>query len=123
MTRARTIWIAAAAGVVAAIVGVGVIMAQTPGSTPTDTPSTPSASDATPGGTFKSNEDATHEANEPADRETAENNGTFMHGKGHGGGSNEDPTHEASEPAARESQEAPGTAPSAATVTPSGTTL
>ena len=116
MTSKRTMWIAAAGGIVAAIVvGVAVVMAQTPGATPSDR--TPSAN-ATPG-MHKSNEDATHEANEPADREAAEDSGQGFHGGHHGGGSNEDPAHEANEPADRESQEASGTAPGG-TTTPGG---
>jgi hypothetical protein len=133
MNRLKNLWVALAGGViVAAIVGTAAVMAQTPSSTPattaaaTATPDTSGAATATPdtsssatpsAGTNKSNEDATHEASEPAARETAEDNGTaFM---GHGGGSNEDPTHEASEPAARESQEAPGTAATPSSATPS----
>ncbi len=64
---------------------------------------TPAPSPAS--GTFKSNEDPTHEKGESAAQETAENNGTF-HPAGPGGGpSNETPGHEATESAAREASE------------------
>ena len=58
-------------------------------------------------GTFKSNEDATHEAGESAADETAENSGQRPHGGHDGlrGGSNEDATHESGESAAREAAE------------------
>jgi hypothetical protein len=85
---------------------------------------TPSASTA-PGapGSFKSNEDATHEAGESAAQETAENNGTAHHGGGPGGpgagGSNESAAHEAGESAAREAAEGTGAAPAAPSATPS----
>lgn len=66
------------------------------------------ASPSPSAGTFKSNEDPTHEKGESAAQETAENNGTFRPGgpggPGHGP-SNEDPTHEKSETAAREAAE------------------
>ena len=71
---------------------------------------------------FKSNEDATHEKNESAAQEQAENNGTFHPGGpgvgGHpcGGHSNEDATHEKSETAAQEAAEnAPCPSPPAST--------
>ncbi|MEO9008720.1 MAG: hypothetical protein ABI401_16635, partial [Candidatus Dormibacter sp.] len=70
-------------------------------------------------GTFKSNEDATHEAGESAAREAAENNGTAHFGGG-AGGSNENATHEAGESAAREAQE--NSAKAAAPTTPAPTT-
>lgn len=62
---------------------------------------------ASPAPAFKSNEDPTHEKNESAAKETAENNGTFHPGPGAPGQgpSNEDPTHEASESPSRESSE------------------
>jgi hypothetical protein len=62
---------------------------------------------ASPTPTFKSNEDPTHEKNESAAQEAAENNGTFHPGPGGPGGgkSNEDPTHEQSESASREAAE------------------
>ena len=55
-----------------------------------------------------SNESATHEQNESAAKEQAENNGTFRPGAGGhpcGGHSNEDATHEKSETAAQEAAE------------------
>ena len=74
------------------------------------------ATSASPTPTFKSNEDATHEAGESAAQEAAENNGTFRPG-GHpcGGHANEDATHEKAETAAQEAAEnAPCPASSAA---------
>jgi hypothetical protein len=62
-------------------------------------------------GSFKSNEDPTHEAGESAAREAAEDSGRAGPG---GSGSfkpNEDPTHEAGESAAREAQEDAGQRP------------
>jgi hypothetical protein len=73
--------------------------------------------------TFKSNEDATHEANETPEQEAAEDNGTAHHGGGRHG-PNEDPAHEANETPEQEAAEhagngpgtpAPSTAPSAGT--------
>jgi hypothetical protein len=55
------------------------------------------------GSTFKSNEDAGHEANETPEQEAAENNGTARHGGGHG--TNEDPAHEAAETPEHEAAE------------------
>ena len=69
-----------------------------------------------PSGTFKSNEDPTHEKAETTQQEAEEDAG-----KGHFGGMhkpNEDPTHEKTESTAREAQEDAGLAPS---TTPSGT--
>jgi len=69
---------------------------------------------ASPSPTFKSNEDATHEKNESAAQEAAENNGTFhpagpggpgAGGRPCGGHSNEDATHEKSESTAQEAAE------------------
>jgi uncharacterized membrane protein len=63
---------------------------------------------ASPSPTFKSNEDATHEKNESAAQEAAENNGTFRPGAGGhpcGGHSNEDAAHEKTETAAQEAAE------------------
>jgi hypothetical protein len=65
-------------------------------------------------GSFKSNEDATHEAGENAAREAAEDSGQAGPGGSHGNGTftpNEDATHEAGESAAREAQEGTGQAP------------
>jgi hypothetical protein len=98
--------------VLAAIIGGGVVMAQTPSSTPTTSPSIPgkTAVAGTNGGQFKSNEDPTHEAGEDPAREAAEDSGEGfggMHGGGRGGmhKSNEDATHEAGESPAREATE------------------
>jgi hypothetical protein len=110
MNKLGKMWVALAGGlIVAAIVGTAVVMAQT-----SDTPTTTPDATATPGsGSFKSNEDATHESSESTARETAEDSGQgFHHGNGKGG-SNEDPTHEANEPAGRESNENSGLAPGA----------
>ena len=63
------------------------------------------AAAASPSPTFKSNEDATHEKNESAAQEAAENNGTFHPGGPGGGQSNESAAHEAGESAAREAAE------------------
>jgi hypothetical protein len=61
---------------------------------------------SSPSPTFKSNEDAAHEAGESAAQETAENNGTFHPGgPGPNGQSNESATHEAGESATREAAE------------------
>jgi hypothetical protein len=61
---------------------------------------------SSPSPTFKSNENATHEAGESASQETAENNGTFHPGgPGPNGQSNESATHEAGESASREAAE------------------
>src|SRR5438552_2705549 len=74
------------------------------------------------GGTFRSNEDPTHEATETPGREADENAGRGF-GRCHhmGGRSNEDPSHEGTETPGREADEnsgqTPGTQPSQ---TPSG---
>lgn len=68
---------------------------------------------ASPSPTFKSNENATHEKNESAAQEAAENNGTFRPGPGGPGGhpcggpghSNETSSHEAGESSAVEAGE------------------
>jgi len=66
----------------------------------------PSPSPAASPGTFKSNEDPTHEKGESAAQESAENNGTLHPGGGPGGGpSNESPAHEATESPSREASE------------------
>ena len=67
------------------------------------TTTAPDSPDTAGGSTFRSNEDSTHEGAESADREAAEDSGTF-HG-GHGHGSNEDASHEQSESPEREAQE------------------
>jgi hypothetical protein len=59
---------------------------------------------ASPSPSPKSNETASHEQNETAAREAAENNGTF-HPGGRGGQSNETSAHEATESAAQEAAE------------------
>lgn len=73
------------------------------------TPALAAVTAASPSPSFKSNEDATHEAGESAAREAAENNGTAPHGPGGPGGpggqSNETPAHEANESAAQEAAE------------------
>lgn len=111
MNSARRWWLAlGGSAAIAAVVGAGVVMAQSP------TPNTGAAPKAVPGtsnsGTFKSNEDATHEKGETAEQEAAEDSG-----KGFRGGGmhkpNEDPTHEAGESKDREAQEDAGLAPSA----------
>jgi hypothetical protein len=58
---------------------------------------------ASPSPTFKSNEDAAHEAGESAAQEAAENNGTAR--RGGAGHPNEDAAHEAGETAAQEAAE------------------
>lgn len=78
-------------------------MAQTPSTTPgaSSTPAT-----GAPNGTFKSNEDSTHEAGETAEHEAAEDSGQgHGHGGFRGGKSNEDPAHEQKESADHEAQE------------------
>jgi len=85
-------------------------MAQTPSSTPTQSPSVPGKTGgAGTTGQFKSNEDATHEAGEDPTREAAEDSGQGFgkHGGGRGGmhKPNEDATHEAGESPAREATE------------------
>src|SRR5260221_13250423 len=100
MKRSRSI---VYASVVAAAFGVGgVVGAAAIAITPLITAN--SASPSPSPGTFKSNEDPTHEKGESAAQETAENNGTFRPGGGNGP-SNEDPAHEAGESAAREAAE------------------
>ena len=83
----------------------------TPTALATERPAFASASPKASAGTFKSNEDAAHEANESAAVEAQENAGQRP-----GGGSgkftpNEDPTHEQGESAAREAQENAGQHP------------
>ena len=97
--------IAAGSVAVAAINPFGIASAQVSGTTPT--------APAAPGGKFQSNEDATHEANETAAQEAAEDAGLGHSGRH--GGSNEDPAHEATESPEREAKE---DATDAATTTP-----
>ncbi len=107
MSRIRpAVFAAAVAG--SMLVGGAVGAAIYSASTVVANAATASPSPAASPGTFKSNEDATHEQGESAAQEAAENNGTAPHGGPGGpraGGSNEDPTHEAGESAAREAQE------------------
>ncbi len=110
MNKLRSWWLAGAGGVaLVAVIGAGVVMAQSPTPSP-NASGTPSANSGTP----KSNEDPTHEAKEDPTREAQEDSGQFSgrHGdKGgrmHGGGPNEDPTHEAGEDPTREAQEDSG---------------
>ncbi|TMC46195.1 MAG: hypothetical protein E6J25_00565 [Chloroflexi bacterium] len=95
-------------GVAGSLIGGGVMGANSGAATQlTAASANPSAS----AGTFKSNEDATHEAGESAAVEAQENSGQRP-----GGGTgkftpNEDATHEAGESAAREAQENAGQRP------------
>ncbi len=83
------------------IFGPSLANAQTSGTTAppaaTTSPSGPAGA-----GTFRSNEDPTHEATESPEREAAENSGQTFGGRH---GSNEDPAHEAAESPEREAQE------------------
>ncbi|HLZ95009.1 MAG TPA: hypothetical protein VKT20_06750 [Candidatus Dormibacteraeota bacterium] len=108
MNRTRTVLLAAA--VASAMLVGGVVTASALSNSPLGNVLA-AASPSPSSGTFKSNEDATHEKGESAAQEAAENNGTF-HPGGPGGlggpgkqASNEDPTHEKSESAAREAAE------------------
>lgn len=98
-------------GVSAAALVAGILLATgtfTSAQSPTPTPG------ATENGTFKSNEDPTHEAGESAEREAQEDAGIFPGGGRHrGGGSNEDATHEAGESPEREARENADQAPAA----------
>ena len=104
MNRTRTILFAAA--VTAAMLVGGVVTASALANSHLATVLAASSPSPSPG-TFKSNEDPTHEKGESAAQEAAENNGTFHPGPGGPGNhpSNEDPTHEKSESAAREAAE------------------
>jgi hypothetical protein len=103
------------AAVLALVVGAGVVMAQTPSSTPSTSPSIPGKTvvPGTAGSQPQSNEDATHEAGEDPTREAAEDSGQGFGGK-HGGRRdgtrkpNEDTTHEAGESPEREATEDAG---------------
>jgi len=81
----------------AAVFGPGAAGAQTGATTPAP------AAVSSPG-TFHSNEDPAHEAEESAQREAEENSGHFFGHFGRGG-SNEDPAHERSESPLREAEE------------------
>jgi len=118
MTKVQS-WTMVSLSAVALVIGVLLASgALTSAQSPTPTPSPSGSASA---GTFKSNEDATHEASESAEREAQEDAGIFPGGGMHrGGGSNEDATHEASESAEREAQENAGqssTAPTTAAPT------
>ena len=106
-------WVMMGVSSIALIIGV-LLATGALTSAQTNTPTTAPSATTAPGGTFKSNEDTTHEGTESADREAQENSGTFHPGSG-GHGSNEDPTHESSEDPSRESQEGTGQAPTAST--------
>ena len=118
MDRTRVILFAS---VVAAAMVFGGVLGATVLARSTYTPASAALAATSPAPTFKSNEDATHEAGESAAQEAAENNGTARpHGAGPGG-SNETAAHEAGESAAREAAENAGaTAPPSAA--PSTTT-
>jgi ABC-type phosphate transport system substrate-binding protein len=86
MDRIRKWWIGAAVAgalvVVAGLGAVGSVMAQTPSTTP---PASQAQSDSTPAAgstatTPQSNEDPTHEANETAEQEQAEDSGQAHRG-------------------------------------------
>ncbi len=118
MTKAQS-WIMTGVAAVALVIGVllasgALTSAQSDTPTPTPAASTPSPSGST--GTFKSNEDPAHEAQESAEREAQEDSGQRPTGGSFK--SNEDPAHEAQESAEREAQEDSGQAP---TVNPSPT--
>ncbi len=124
MHKLRNWWIGAIGAIaLVAIIGVGIVTAQTPSQT-SPAGGTPTANGSTNSQTFKSNEDPTHEAGEGAQREADEDAG-----KAFPGGAfkpNEDPPHEAGESAAREAAEDAGQAPGAPSApsqspTPSGT--
>ena len=108
MNRTRVIVFAS---VIAAAMVFGGVMGATVAARNTITPALAALAAASPTPTFRSNEDATHEKNESAAQEAAENNGTFHPGGpgvgGHpcGGHSNEDATHEKGETAAQEVSE------------------
>jgi hypothetical protein len=95
-----------ASTVAAAMAFGGVVGATAVAISPLITANAASPSPSPSPGTFKSNEDPTHEKGESAAQEAAENNGTFHPGGGPGGGpSNESPAHEATESPSREASE------------------
>jgi hypothetical protein len=118
MNKRSKWWIAlGGSAALTAIIGASVVMAQTPSNTsPTPAPSGTAAAGSPSPGTFKSNEDATHEKGETVEREAAEDSGKGFRGGVHK--PNEDPAHEANESKDREAQENAGQAPS---VSPSPT--
>ena len=109
MNRARSWWLGlGGAAVLAAIIGGGVVMAQTPSSTPKSSPAPETTAGVGIAGQPKSHEDATHEASEDPTREALEDSGKGFGGGKHGGGvhrPNEDATHEAGESPEREATE------------------
>jgi hypothetical protein len=115
-----------AAGIVAVLVAVGIAgtaaFAMTAGIVRPNAAASPSPSQSP--GSFKSNEDATHEKGETAAQEAAENSGQRPGGHGPGGPggtcSNETSAHETGETAAREAAEPKGQCP-APTTTPGST--
>lgn len=103
MTKTRLLVFAS---VVAAAMVFGGVLGATVLSRASFTPALAALAAASPSPSFKSNENATHEAGESAAQEAAENNGTAPHGPGRPGGqSNETPAHEANESAAQEAAE------------------
>ena len=106
MTKTRLLVFAS---VVAAAMVFGGVLGATVLSRVSFTPALAAVAAASPSPSFKSNENATHEAGESAAQEAAENNGTAPHGPGGpgrpGGQSNETPAHEANESAAQEAAE------------------
>jgi hypothetical protein len=104
MNKTRTLVFAST--IAAAIAFGGVVGATAVALSPLITANAASPSPSPSSGTFKSNEDPTHEKGESAAQETAESNGTFRPGGGPGGGpSNETAAHEATESASREASE------------------
>lgn len=101
MSNGRTLVIASVAAAAMVFAGVVVASAANRGNVPANFLAAASPSP----GAFKSNETASHEAGEPAARETAENNGTFRPGGGPGGHSNETSAHESGETSAQEAAE------------------
>lgn len=99
--------IATVAGVVGSLIAGGVIGATLLGPLAANAATTPSAA-ASPG-TFKSNENATHESGASATVEAQENSGQRPGGGKHT--PNETATHESGESAAREAQENAGQQP------------
>src|SRR5256714_12740047 len=99
MDRTRVILFAS---VVAAAMVFGGVLGATVLARSTYTPASAALAATSPAPTFKSNEDATHEAGESAAQEAAENNGTARpHGAGPGG-SKETAAHEAGGAGGRE---------------------
>jgi hypothetical protein len=112
MSRTQS-WVMMGVSSIALVIGV-LLATGALTSAQTNTPTTAPSATTGPGGTFKSNEDPTHEGTESTQRESQKDSGTFHPGGG-GHGSNEDPTHESSESPQREAQEGTGQAPTAST--------